>query len=105
LNEYEGYLLKLPVGMNTKKKPKRVWCHVRDKKFKYYKDGPKKMELSGTVDFDLIICELTIEEDYFISAPSSLASPLTSESNEDNEGPTKFKLEIADCDTIFIFDA
>ena len=73
--------------------------------FKFYNDGPKKQELSGTIDFDIIICDLTIEEDYFISQCSSIASHENTEGNEDNDGPTKFKIEVADTETIFIFDA
>ena len=41
LAQYEGFLIKMPVGKNARsKKPHRVWCQIRDKKFKYYKDGP-----------------------------------------------------------------
>jgi len=25
-----------------------MWCHIRDKKFKFYKDGPEKCQLAGT---------------------------------------------------------
>jgi hypothetical protein len=52
LMEHEGFLIK----MSPRKKPRRVWCHIRDKKFKWYKDGPTKGTLSGTLDFDLYVC-------------------------------------------------
>lgn len=52
LVEHEGYLIKLSSG----KKPRRVWCHIRDKKLKWYKDGPTKGQLSGTLDFDMHVC-------------------------------------------------
>ena len=41
LIEHEGYLIKMANGKNARrKKPRRVWCVIRDKKFKFYKDGP-----------------------------------------------------------------
>lgn len=95
----------MPVGKNARlKKSSRVWCQIRDKKFKYYRDGPLKQELSGTIDFDIVVCDITIEEDYFQSQTESHLS--SSASNvEDNEGPTKFKIEVPSMDTVFIFDA
>jgi hypothetical protein len=59
LMEHEGFLIK----MSKRKKPRRVWCHIRDKKFKWYKDGPTKGQLSGTLDFDLYQCQPTVLED------------------------------------------
>jgi len=51
----QGFLLKMPLGKNALlKKPKKVWCQIKNKKFKYYRDGPTKKELSGTIDFDMV---------------------------------------------------
>jgi hypothetical protein len=64
----QGFLLKMPLGKNSLlKKPKKVWAQIKNKKFKYYRDGPAKKELAGTIDFDMVQCIITVEEDYFDS--------------------------------------
>lgn len=106
LIEHEGYLIKYANGKNRQKSSRRLWCVIRDKKFKFYADGPQKTQLAGTIDFDISVCQPTVEESYFVSQKSeSVSSSRDFETISNDEGPTKFRIEIQDCDTVFVFDA
>ena len=100
-------------------KAEEKFCVLKNKRLKWYSDGPRMMEMEGIIDFDIVKCLVMIEENRLDTNEQNLTTESSNVQTEAAEGrsvsqdtqldeklyPTKFRVEVEECQTIFIFEA